>query len=73
MLLATTRAKAKLRGEKRGVDGVAGAGDGPRAKRQRVGFLARRVEPRVIAPKRRRVTQQEVRHQHGHGAPQVRV
>ena len=61
------------RGEGRGVDGVAGAGDRARAERQRVGFLARRVEPRVIAAQRRGVAQQEVRHQHRHGAAHVRV
>ena len=53
--------------------GVAGAGDRAGSERQRVGLVARRFEPRVIAAQRRGVAQQEVRDQHRHRAPHVRV
>ena len=73
MLLATTRLKPSVRGERLHVDRVAGAGDRARAERQRVGLLARRLQPRVIAAQRRGVAQQEVRDEHRHRAAHVRV
>ncbi len=66
-------AEAEPVGEELRVDGVAGAGDRAGAERQRVRLLARGFEARVIAAQRRRMTQQEVRHEHRHRAPQVRV
>ena len=73
MLLAHDARKAEARGQRRGVDGVAGAGDRARAERQRVGFFARDLEPVMIAAQRGGVAQQEVRDQHRHGAAHVRV
>ena len=73
MLLATTREKPRRGGERARVDGVARAGDRAAAQRERVGFVGRGIQPRVVAPQRGRVRQEEVRDQHRLGASQVRI
>ena len=73
MLLRTMREKPSARGEARRVHRIAGAGNGARTERQRVGFVGGRREPRVIAAKRGGMRQKVVRDQHRLGAAQVRV
>ena len=65
--------KSETRGEHRRVHRVVRAGDRARAERHRIGFLRRPAETVVVAPQRRDVRQKEVRDEHGHRAPEVRV
>ncbi len=73
MLLATTREKPRRDGEHRRVHRVVGACDGAGSERHRIGFLRRPAQPVVVAPQRRDMRQKEVRHEHGHRAPKMRV
>ena len=73
MLLETTRENPSVRASRLGVDGVAGAGNRARAERQRIGFVRRGRQPRVVAAQRRGVRQEEMRDQHRLRAAQVRV
>src|SRR5437867_6303562 len=59
-------------GERVDIDGVAGAGDCARSQGQRIAFVARGTEPRVIAAQRRRVSQEKVRHENRLRRPEMR-
>ena len=60
-------------GEGGGVDVVARTGDGPRAEGERVGLVARDLEPAMGAAQGGGVGEEVVGHEDGLGPPQVRV